>query len=70
MAEAKRRVESMESRFSWFVGTPEEAVEKLMPWIEQGAGDILLGTAAPFDYQTLELVARQVAPAVRAEVAA
>jgi F420-dependent oxidoreductase-like protein len=70
VAEARRKIESMESRFTWFVGTPEQAVEKLMPWARQGAGDFLLGAAAPFDYQTLELVAQQVAPAVRAEVAA
>jgi alkanesulfonate monooxygenase SsuD/methylene tetrahydromethanopterin reductase-like flavin-dependent oxidoreductase (luciferase family) len=58
------------SRFTWFVGTPEQLVEALKPWAERGAGDFLLGASAPYDWQTFELVATQVAPALRAEVAA
>jgi F420-dependent oxidoreductase-like protein len=58
------------SRFTWFVGTPEQLVDELKPWAEQGAGDFLLGAAAPYDWQTIELIAKHVAPALRAEVAA
>jgi alkanesulfonate monooxygenase SsuD/methylene tetrahydromethanopterin reductase-like flavin-dependent oxidoreductase (luciferase family) len=58
------------SRFEWFVGTPDQFVDRLKPWAERGAGDFLLGASAPYDWQTIELIARQVAPALRAEVAA
>ena len=57
-------------RFSWFVGTPEQLVEEMKPWVARGAGDFLLGSSGPWDFQTIELVAKQVAPALRAEVAA
>jgi hypothetical protein len=40
-------------------------VEALKPYAEVGAGDFLLGSMAPFDWQTVELVANEVAPAVR-----
>jgi F420-dependent oxidoreductase-like protein len=71
VAEAKRKIESGgPSRFTWFVGTPDQAVEALKPWAELGAGDFLMGASAPFDWQSLELVAQKVAPALRAEVAA
>jgi F420-dependent oxidoreductase-like protein len=69
--EARRQLEAAgSSRFSWFVGTPEQAVEAMKPWAEQGAGDFLMAAAPPFDWQTLELVAQKVAPALRAEIAA
>jgi alkanesulfonate monooxygenase SsuD/methylene tetrahydromethanopterin reductase-like flavin-dependent oxidoreductase (luciferase family) len=69
--ERRRELEARGSgRFSWFVGTPEQLVEEMKPWAERGAGDFLLGTAAPWDFQTIELVATQVAPVLRAEVAA
>ena len=69
--ERKRELEAAgPSRFQWFVGTPEQLVEELKPWAELGGGDFLLGASAPYDFQTMELVAQQVAPALRAEVAA
>ena len=69
--EARRELESGEpSRFTRFLGTPEQAVEAMKPWAEQGAGDFLMGAAPPFDWRSLELFAQQVAPALRAEVAA
>jgi alkanesulfonate monooxygenase SsuD/methylene tetrahydromethanopterin reductase-like flavin-dependent oxidoreductase (luciferase family) len=71
VAERKAEFESRgPSRFEWFFGTPEQLVEALKPWAELGGGDFLLGASAPYDYQSFELVAKQVAPALRAEVAA
>jgi alkanesulfonate monooxygenase SsuD/methylene tetrahydromethanopterin reductase-like flavin-dependent oxidoreductase (luciferase family) len=67
----KRELESRgPSRFEWFVGTPEQLVEALKPWAQLGGGDFLLGASAPYDWQSIELIAQQVAPALRAEVAA
>ena len=57
-------------RLTFFVGTPEECVEELKPYAEVGAGDFLLGASAPYDWQSIELVATKVAPALRAAVAA
>jgi F420-dependent oxidoreductase-like protein len=45
--------------------TPEQLVERMLPFAELGAGDFLLAAYSPYDWQTLELVAREVAPAVR-----
>src|SRR5204862_5257832 len=71
VAERRREAEAAgPSRFNWFIGTPEQLVEEMKPWAERGAGDFLLGAQPPFDWQTIELVAEQVAPALRAEVAA
>jgi F420-dependent oxidoreductase-like protein len=47
------------------VGTPEMAIERLGAFKELGAGDFLLGSRAPFDWETIELVANTVAPALR-----
>jgi F420-dependent oxidoreductase-like protein len=52
------------------VGTPEQCVERLMPYARLGVGDFLLGAMPPYDEATVEHVARSVAPALRAEVAA
>ncbi|HKR99390.1 MAG TPA: LLM class F420-dependent oxidoreductase [Candidatus Dormibacteraeota bacterium] len=46
--------------------TPEQCVERMRPFVELGAGDFLLAAYAPYDWQSLELVGREVAPAVRA----
>jgi F420-dependent oxidoreductase-like protein len=71
VAERRKELEAAgPSRFTWFVGTPEQLVEEMKPWVERGAGDFLLGASAPWDFQTIELVAKQVAPALRAKVAA
>jgi F420-dependent oxidoreductase-like protein len=53
-----------------FIGTPEQCVEHLRPWAELGGGDFLLAVAAPYDWETIDLVATQVAPALREQVAA
>jgi F420-dependent oxidoreductase-like protein len=47
------------------VGTPEMAIERLAEFKELGAGDFLLGERAPFDWETIELMAGAVAPALR-----
>ncbi len=47
------------------VGTPEECVEQLLPYVEMGVGDFIIGARAPVDYETLELVATEIAPAVK-----
>ncbi|UGS33803.1 LLM class F420-dependent oxidoreductase [Capillimicrobium parvum] len=47
-------------------GTPEQCAERLGALRDLGAGDFLLGTVAPGDARTLELIAREVAPAMRA----
>jgi F420-dependent oxidoreductase-like protein len=57
-------------RFTFFIGTPDECVENLRPYAELGGADFLLGSSAPYDFQTIELVATKVAPALRAAVAA
>jgi F420-dependent oxidoreductase-like protein len=48
--------------------TPEQCVERMLPFAELGAGDFLLAAYAPYDWQTLELVANEVAPALRREL--
>jgi F420-dependent oxidoreductase-like protein len=48
--------------------TPEQLVERLTPYIERGAGDFLLSARPPMDRRTLELLAGEVAPALRASV--
>jgi hypothetical protein len=37
----------------------------MQPFAELGAGDFLLAAYSPYDWQTVELVAREVAPALR-----
>jgi F420-dependent oxidoreductase-like protein len=45
--------------------TPEQCVERLLPFRELGARDFLLAAYTPYDWQSLELVMREVAPALR-----
>ena len=52
------------------VGTPEQCVEQLRPYAELGVGDFLLGQLAPVDDRTMELVASEVAPALKGAVRA
>jgi alkanesulfonate monooxygenase SsuD/methylene tetrahydromethanopterin reductase-like flavin-dependent oxidoreductase (luciferase family) len=49
------------------VGTPEQAAERLLRYVELGVGDFLVTTRAPFDYETLRLFIERVAPPVRQE---
>jgi F420-dependent oxidoreductase-like protein len=45
--------------------TPDQLVERMLPFVELGAGEFLLAAYAPYDWESLELVAREVAPALR-----
>jgi F420-dependent oxidoreductase-like protein len=45
--------------------TPAQCVELMRPFAELGAGDFLLAAYAPYDWESLELFAREVAPALR-----
>jgi alkanesulfonate monooxygenase SsuD/methylene tetrahydromethanopterin reductase-like flavin-dependent oxidoreductase (luciferase family) len=51
-------------------GTPQQCVESLLPFYSAGVRDFILGARPPIDWQTVELVASQVAPALRARVGA
>jgi alkanesulfonate monooxygenase SsuD/methylene tetrahydromethanopterin reductase-like flavin-dependent oxidoreductase (luciferase family) len=48
-----------------FVGTPEQMVERRRPYAALGARDFLLNCTPPLDWDTIQLVARAVAPALR-----
>jgi hypothetical protein len=39
----------------------------MLPFAELGARDFLLSAYSPYDWRSLELVAREVAPALRPE---
>ena len=52
------------------VGTPEQCVERLRAYADLGVGDFLLGALSPVDWQTIELVAGSVAPALKGAVTA
>jgi F420-dependent oxidoreductase-like protein len=47
------------------VGTPAQCVEQLLPYVGAGVGDFIVGVRAPVDWESLELVAKEVAPAVK-----
>jgi F420-dependent oxidoreductase-like protein len=62
-----RGVDPERLRAAGLVGTPEQCVEKLLPYVRLGVGDFLIGARPPADLETLELIAKRVAPAVKAE---
>jgi hypothetical protein len=45
-------------------------VERLRPYADAGAGDFLMGALPPLDWPSIESVATEVAPALKAAVAA
>src|SRR3990172_11409057 len=49
------------------VGTPEQIVEQLLPYVKMGVADFIIGARAPADRRSLELIAQKVAPVVKAE---
>lgn len=65
--ERNATVEAIRSRGVY--GTPADCVEQLLPYVEAGVGDFILGVRLPADMQTLELLATKVAPAVRERAA-
>ena len=44
-----------------------QTVEQLLPYVKLGVGDFIIGARAPADMETLELVAKKVAPLVKKE---
>ena len=57
-------------RHMYFIGTAEKCVERLREYADLGVGDFLLGSMAPVDWQTVELIAGSVAPALKDAVRA
>ncbi|TQJ37049.1 alkanesulfonate monooxygenase SsuD/methylene tetrahydromethanopterin reductase-like flavin-dependent oxidoreductase (luciferase family) [Streptomyces sp. SLBN-115] len=49
-------------------GTPEECVERLVPYLRLGVRDFLLGLRPPVDHRTLHLFSERVAPVLRASL--
>jgi F420-dependent oxidoreductase-like protein len=62
----QRNVNPAQLRDRAIVGTPEQCAEQLLPYVELGVDDFLIGARPPADLEMLELVAKHVAPAVRA----
>jgi len=52
-------------REGMFTGTPEQLVEHLTPYAQVGVKDFLVMARPPLDRRTLELLAREVGPAMR-----
>jgi F420-dependent oxidoreductase-like protein len=67
---AARNTTPEELRQRAMVGTPEQCVEQLLPYVEMGVGDFIIGARPPADFPTLELVAKQITPAVKERRAA
>lgn len=70
-AEAEQRFDALlpadsPARAATFCGTPEQCADHLRQYLELGIGDVLLNVRPPLDWETIELVANQVAPALRA----
>ena len=62
---ARTRVDPEELRAKMIVAEPERCVEQLRPYLDVGARDFLVLARPPADLRTLELVANEVAPALR-----
>ena len=52
-----------DEKFSFL--TTEQCVERMRPFAELGGNDFLLAAYAPYDWESLELFVRDVAPALR-----
>ena len=48
------------------VGTSEQCIEQLLPYLKAGVGDFIMGARVPADMRSLELVATKIAPEMRA----
>jgi alkanesulfonate monooxygenase SsuD/methylene tetrahydromethanopterin reductase-like flavin-dependent oxidoreductase (luciferase family) len=51
------------------LGTPDEAVDRVLSYVRAGATDVNIALRAPFDAEALELYLSEVVPAVRAALA-
>lgn len=78
-AQAKKRAAERAERFGnthapmgehAIVGTPQECVQRLLPFLKLGVQDFLILARPPADHVTLELLAREVAPAMRQQAGA
>ncbi len=63
---AARNTTPEELRRRAMIGTPEQCIEQLLPYVEMGVGDFIIGARPPADYPSLELIAKQIAPEVKA----
>lgn len=63
---AARNTTPEELRQRAMIGTPEQCIEQLLPYVEMGVGDFIIGARPPADYPSLELIAKQIAPEVKA----
>jgi alkanesulfonate monooxygenase SsuD/methylene tetrahydromethanopterin reductase-like flavin-dependent oxidoreductase (luciferase family) len=72
LAEGRRRLERILPADSpvWpeylVMGTPDECVERLKPYLDLGVRDFVLGARPPVDWRSVELFAQEVIPALRA----
>jgi F420-dependent oxidoreductase-like protein len=64
------RVDVEQLRGQLLVATPEECIDRLLPYAELGVRDFLLMSRPPGDPRTMELLANDVAPALRDRVGA
>jgi alkanesulfonate monooxygenase SsuD/methylene tetrahydromethanopterin reductase-like flavin-dependent oxidoreductase (luciferase family) len=67
-AAARQRAEQARARGQFVLtGTPEQVAEQLLPYLELGVGDFILGARAPYDLRLYQTFIEQVAPLVRKE---
>ena len=59
-----REVLASGGKLPWLVGTPRQLVEQVQAWEALGVSRIMLQHFAEPDYETLELVAKEVLPKV------
>lgn len=64
---AGRNVDVDSLRERAIIGTPEQCVEQLLPYVRLGVGDFIIGARPPADVRTLDLIANKVAPVIKAE---
>ena len=55
-----------EIRQRGIVGTPEQCIEQLMPYLKLGVHDFIMSARMPADMRSLELVATKIAPDMKA----
>ena len=60
-----RGVSAEQMRQRAIVGMLEQCVEQLMPFLELGVHDFIIGARPPADLETLELVAAEIAPVIK-----
>ena len=68
-AELRERTGRLRAGQQGLTGVPEQVAEQIMPYIDAGVGDFIVGVRPPYDYGTLETFIGKVAPLVRKEAA-